>query len=83
MSFQGHIENGAVVLDNPVLLPNGTIVRIEPVEASKNKPESLGPVVADTDQSYSMQQMAQVWSSVAKPIPEEETPLAVDPDDYL
>ena len=29
MSFQGHIENGVVVFDEPVSLPEGTTVRIE------------------------------------------------------
>jgi hypothetical protein len=29
MSFQGHIENGVVVFDHPVALPEGTLVRVE------------------------------------------------------
>ena len=82
MSFQGHIENGAVVLDEPVSLPNGTAVRIEPLEVSREQPKSLGPVVADTDQPRTMQQMAQAWKAVAKPVREDEIQLAVDPDDY-
>jgi hypothetical protein len=82
MSFQGHIENGVVVLDEPVSLPNGTVVRIEPVEAAKEKAESWGPVSADTDQPYTMQQMAQAWKGITKPIPEDDIHLSVDPDDY-
>jgi hypothetical protein len=82
MSFQGHIENGVVVLDEPMSLPNGTVVRIEPVLDPKEKPESWGPVVADTDQSYTVQQMAQAWKAVTKPIPEGDNRLSVDPDDY-
>ena len=82
MSFQGHIENGVVVLEEPLSLPNGTVVRIEPVEASREKVESGGPVVADTDQLRTMQQMAQAWKAVAKPIPEDAISLSVDPDDY-
>lgn len=31
MSFQGHIERGVVVFDEPVDLPNGTEVRVEPI----------------------------------------------------
>jgi hypothetical protein len=54
MSFQGHIENGLVVLDEPLSLPNGTVVRVEPVEAAKEKAESWGLVFADTDQPYSI-----------------------------
>ena len=30
MSYQGHIENGAVILDEPVSLEDGTEVRVEP-----------------------------------------------------
>ena len=30
MSFQGHIENGVVVFDEPVPLPAGTVVCVEP-----------------------------------------------------
>ena len=82
MSFQGHIENGVVVLDEPVSLPNGTVVRVEPVEAAKERAESWGPVFADTDQPYTMQQMAQAWKAVTKPIPEDDIPVSVDPDDY-
>ena len=39
-------------------------------------------VVADTDQPRSMQQMAQGWRTVAKPIPENDGRLSLDPDDY-
>lgn len=82
MSFQGHIENGVVVLDEPLSLPNGTVVRVEPVEALREKAEAWGPVIADTDQPRTMQQMAQTWKAVAKAIPEDDIPLSVDPDDY-
>ena len=82
MSFQGHIENGVVVLDEPMSLPNGTVVRIEPVEASREKVESWGSVDADTDQPRTMQQMAQAWKAVAKPIPADYISISVDPDDY-
>jgi hypothetical protein len=82
MSFQGHIENGAVVLDEPVSLPNGTVVRIELVDAAKEQAKVRGPVVADTDQAYTVQQMAQVWKAVTKPIPENGSLLSIDPDDY-
>ncbi len=33
MSLEGHIENGVVVFDKPVSLPNGTAVRVEVLEA--------------------------------------------------
>jgi hypothetical protein len=32
MSFQGHIEKGMVVVDRPLPLPDGTPVRVEPIE---------------------------------------------------
>lgn len=31
MSFQGRVENGIVVTDQPLPLPNGTTVRVEPI----------------------------------------------------
>ena len=31
MSYRGHIEDGVVVLDEDVQLPNGTAVNVEPV----------------------------------------------------
>ena len=82
MSYQGHIENGVVVFDEPVSLPDGTVVRIEPTATPKKKVELSDPVVADTDQPFSVQQMAQAWKAISKPIPEDDVPLSVDPDDY-
>jgi hypothetical protein len=32
MPYRGHIQDGTVVLDEPVTLPNGTVVHVEPVE---------------------------------------------------
>jgi hypothetical protein len=29
MTYRGHIENGAIVLDEPVTLPDGSEVRVE------------------------------------------------------
>ena len=31
MTYEGHIENGVVVFDRPVPLPEGTGVRVEPL----------------------------------------------------
>ena len=33
MSLEGHIENGVVVFDRPISLPNGTAVRVEVLKA--------------------------------------------------
>ncbi len=34
MSFQGHVCNGVVVFDEPVAIPEGTAVRVEPLAAT-------------------------------------------------
>ena len=31
MSFMGRVENGVVVFDQPVSIPEGTTVRVEPI----------------------------------------------------
>ncbi|MCC6798246.1 MAG: hypothetical protein IT366_24245 [Candidatus Hydrogenedentes bacterium] len=33
MTYRGHIENGVVILDEPLSLPDGTTVSVEPVSA--------------------------------------------------
>jgi hypothetical protein len=35
MRFQGRVQNGEVVLDQPLPLPNGTPVRVEPLEPAE------------------------------------------------
>jgi len=45
MSFEGHIENGVVVLDQPVSLPNGTPVRVEVVAPRKTLAERFKNVI--------------------------------------
>ena len=37
MVFQGHIENGVAVFDEPVSLPDGLKVRIVPIDAAPPK----------------------------------------------
>ena len=32
MTYKGHVQNGVVVLDEPVSLPEGAEVRVEPLE---------------------------------------------------
>jgi hypothetical protein len=32
MTYRGHVEGGVVVLDEPVRLPDGTQVKVEPLE---------------------------------------------------
>jgi hypothetical protein len=38
MTFQGHIENGVAVFDEPVSLPDGLKVRIVPLADSAHSP---------------------------------------------
>lgn len=38
MTFQGHIENGVAVFDEPVTLPDGLKVRIVPLVESARTP---------------------------------------------
>lgn len=52
MTLQGHVRNGAIVLDEPQQLPEGAAVRVEVVQsapiAASEPPtllERLGPVV--------------------------------------
>jgi hypothetical protein len=49
MSFRGHIENGLVVLDQPLPLPDGTPVRVE----------AIAPIPADFWQSCSLDELAE------------------------
>jgi hypothetical protein len=42
MTFTGHISEGRVVFDQPVSLPEGTKVRVEPIEATA-KPKDTQP----------------------------------------
>ena len=48
MTVRGTIRNGVVVLDAEATLAEGTIVRVESIEASENTPtlyEQLQPIV--------------------------------------
>jgi hypothetical protein len=38
MTYHGRVKNGVIVLDEPVPLPEGTEVKIEPVEPVTEKP---------------------------------------------
>jgi len=35
MSYEGHVKNGAIVLDDQVELPEGTLVRVDPIVPPK------------------------------------------------
>ncbi len=71
MSFQGQIQNGMVVFDETVSLPNGTRVRVEPV----------APSMEESGTSQAVEPMAHAWRTITKPISEDDVPLSPDPDD--
>jgi hypothetical protein len=45
MALEGHIENGVVVFDQPVSLPNGTPVRVEVVVPGKTLAERFKNII--------------------------------------
>jgi hypothetical protein len=51
MVFQGHIENGVAVFDEPMSLPNGMKVEIVPdvVPARKTLAERFGNIIGAVD----------------------------------
>ena len=50
MSYRGRVQNGVIVLEGPERLPEGTQVRVEPVEdAPKTLAERFGPFIGCLD----------------------------------
>lgn len=45
MSYQGHVENGVIMLDEPAELPEGTLVRIEPVVRRRTLAEQFADII--------------------------------------
>ncbi|MCY2950525.1 MAG: hypothetical protein NTU53_00920 [Planctomycetota bacterium] len=43
MAYAGHVENGAIVLDEPADLPDGAVVKIELVSKCVADGEDTGP----------------------------------------
>jgi hypothetical protein len=48
MSLEGRIHNGTVVFNEPVPLPEGTRVLVEPLPASPSLPETPGASLLDS-----------------------------------
>jgi len=57
MTLRGHVRNGVVVLDEPTALPDGSIVKVEPIEES--------------DEIISLREMLLSFSGVVKGLPED------------
>jgi hypothetical protein len=57
MTLRGHIQNGTVVLDEPAALPDGSIVKIEPIEES--------------DEIISLRKMLMSFAGVVDGLPED------------
>ncbi len=51
MSFTGHVQNGGVVFDEPVPLPEGTVVQVEAIAPPSKRSllERLGDVVGKVE----------------------------------
>jgi hypothetical protein len=47
MMFDGHIENGTIVLDEAATLPEGAKVRIEVVAEQRDQPQASIPTLYD------------------------------------
>ncbi len=47
MAYMGHVKNGAIVLDEPVVLPDGIAVRIEFAAGLPVADEVSGPSFAE------------------------------------
>lgn len=46
MTYKGHVKNGTIVLDDPVKLPEGAIIRFE-IETGPGQPEKSMPTLAE------------------------------------
>jgi hypothetical protein len=71
-SYIGHVKNGVVVLDGPVSLREGQVVRVEPIG------EKIGtqPDIERTDRVRQLQQLFAEWT-------EEDGKLSDDEADRL
>jgi len=48
MTYRGHVKNGAVVLDDPVGLPEGAAVAVEVLRSAAEDTNDEGPTWAET-----------------------------------
>jgi hypothetical protein len=64
MVYKGHVEKGAIVLDDPVTLLDGTVVMIELAEASQTTGAVCTPSRADQSRPFigALDGMPEDWS---------------------
>ncbi len=61
MSYRGHIENGAVVLDEPADMEEGTVVTVEP---AKQEPSAVGRALLDLTGLFPPEDLQQIEQAV-------------------
>ncbi|HOZ47155.1 MAG TPA: hypothetical protein PLO37_18035 [Candidatus Hydrogenedentes bacterium] len=64
MTYTGHVENGTIVLDEPVALPDGAVVEIELAGVVPNAGESSG---TDTDGRFPLRGLAYRYDAPLEP----------------
>jgi hypothetical protein len=47
MTYRGRVKNGVIVLEPPAVLPEGALVEVAPVEASREPARTLAERYAD------------------------------------
>jgi hypothetical protein len=72
MSFTGHVQDGAVVMDEPLPLPNGTAVEVNPKPAT--------PPPADHPEPKTLNERLKDFIGCLKDLPED---ASVQHDHYI
>jgi hypothetical protein len=67
-SYIGHVRNGVVVLDGPVTLREGQVVRVEPIGEKMGTP----PDIERTDRVQQLQQLFAKWTEEDGELSDEE-----------
>ncbi len=61
MPYRGHIENGMVVLDEIIPLPEGTVVTVEPME---QEPSAVGRALLDLAGLFPAEDLQEIEEAV-------------------
>lgn len=64
MVYKGHVERGAIVLDDPVTLVDGTVVRVELADSNRPADAAIAPSRADRYRAFigALDAMPEDWS---------------------